>query len=109
MKMILFHGRRPADADPSEMEGHEERGGWGFDGPTLDGVAGMYATYGTSTVRIRFATDERAEAARQLTGWEWWDDKQLLVAWHEGLIRTCEPEGFAYYGDWSFEVEESAE
>lgn len=107
MRMILFHGRRPADADPAEAEGAAERGGWGFDGPTLRGVTGLYATYGVSTLRVHFESEEYTRVARQLTGWEDWDDNQLLVTWHEDLIRTCEADGFAYYGDWSLVPDET--
>lgn len=99
LTMTLFHGRSPADA--RELDPENARGGWGFDGPVLVGVIGLHATYGISTVRIEFIDEAHTEAARAATGWEVWDENQLLVAWHEDLIRTCEADGFAYYGDWS--------
>lgn len=110
MRMILFHGREFPEQEPGDAlerptqtveEAHNERGGWGFNGPELLGVKATYATYGVSTFRIEFENEEYTNAARQLTGWDDWDENQLLVAWTEDLIRTCEEHGFRYYGDWS--------
>lgn len=108
MRMILFHGRTPPEADPDHDDAEGERGGWGHDGPTLLGVKGLYATYGVSTLRIAFENDEYTRVARQLTGWDDWDEDQLVVTWHEDLIRVAERDGFMYYGDWSLVPDETA-
>lgn len=97
MRMRLFHGR----TDPLQ-----EMKDWGFEGPKFE-FAWMSVTYGMSTVRVGFATNEDFDAAKRMTGWEEWDELTLRMEMHENLVVTHDgPNGAKrYFGD--FDVDES--
>jgi hypothetical protein len=88
MKLRLFHGRRYPD---------EEMSNWGFEGPTIEGMAWMTSAYIT-TFTIGFRTVEAMKLAKRQTGWEIRDDKVLEVAITDDLIEAAG----SYYGD--FEI-----
>jgi hypothetical protein len=97
MKLITLHGRKSPD---------DEMPDWGFSGPTLHGIAAVHWTYGTMNV---FFTDvAAAKEAHRLTGWTFFDDHALEMAFSDDLL-MIKPEGgdVAYFGD--FELQDDKE
>lgn len=97
MKLLLMHGRNSLNATMN---------GWGFDGPTLEGIKAIHFTYGTPTVY--FHTLDQAKAAQKVTGWEFWDDSLespalsiYLVLDMVGITPKDEPASF--FGDWELQ------
>jgi hypothetical protein len=92
----MFHGRNAPD---------ESLDNWGFDGPTLEGVAAVHSTYGNQ--RVFFDSPESLKAAQLLTGW---DDfhcgESLDMPIHEDLLVISLPDGRKqYFGDWKIQSE----
>lgn len=85
MKLRLFHGRRHPD---------EELSDWGFEGPTIEGVAFVRATYWATFV-VGFHTLEAMELAARQTGWKSFDARMLEITIVEDLIEAVG----SYYGD----------
>lgn len=107
LNLRLYHGRHAPDEEIDE----KLNGGWGFDGPTLEGVIGLHWTYGVH-IRVEFVDEQAAERARKLTGWEEWDSNVLGMLKWEDLIMTQVPEDnddpdvapeavSSYYGDFA--------
>jgi hypothetical protein len=101
LKLKLYHGRHTPDEEIDE----KLNGGWGFDGPILEGITGMGWTYGVH-LRVEFVDAAATEVARQLTGWEQWDTNVLCMIKCEDLIMTAVPKEeapaeCAYYGDFA--------
>jgi hypothetical protein len=75
--------------------------GWGYDGPSVEGVAYVHAAYGN--LSIGFDSVEAAQAAHALTGWAFFDSAVLEVAHYEDLIKTKNMQNdgadFSYCGD----------
>lgn len=96
MRLSLIHGR---------SHRCERLEGWGFDGPTLDGVAWVTMTY-LSTLRVGFVDAAAAGAAQHLTGWETTDELILEARIEEDLIHvpaSLTPSGGTggWFADWS--------
>lgn len=87
MQMLLFHGRKDPDENLDD---------WGFDAPIIENVAALYVTY-QDNFRVQFQTQEDAEIAHKLTGWDFWDHYTLLMTIHDDMIQTKD----GYFGDWS--------
>lgn len=92
MRLFLYHGRDTPD---------EELQDWGFDGPELFGISFYIVTYFTH-IRFGFKDRESFERAKELTGWEVWDDLQLLMKTHNDLVEA----NGKFYGDWCLDEEE---
>jgi len=93
--MLLIHGRKNPD---------DEMNDWGFDGPVLEGVEYLVVTYNTH-YRLGFRDAEAMKRAKDLTGWEEWDDDQLLIQFHDDLVKTSGlGEDTHYYGDWEVQL-----
>ena len=91
----LFHGRTNPDQKMDD---------WGSDGPVLHGVAGVYVTY-QSHFRVDFTHELYCEEAKQLTGWEDWDENCLLMTFHDDMVMTDVSGVRMYYGDWELYVD----
>lgn len=92
MRFLPYHGRFDPD---------QEMGDWGFQGPEIKGVHALVVTY-NSIYRLVFDSEEACEQAREQTGFEKWEAKQLEIRFHEDLVHL-KPHGEgpeAYYGDW---------
>ncbi len=85
-RLLLIHGRHDPD---------ETLDDWGFNGPTLEGVEYLVVTY-NSHYRLGFVDEASFLRAKELTGWEEWDDKQLLMQFHDDMVHTKD----GYFGDW---------
>lgn len=92
-RLILIHGRKDPD---------EEMNDWGFNGPILEGVEYLVVTYNTH-YRLGFVDEAACRAAMEATGWEEWDENQLLIQFHDDMVKTKD----GYFGDW--EVQFNAE
>jgi hypothetical protein len=94
MALRFIHGRDTPD---------EVIRGWGYDGPSVAGVAYVHAVYGT--LSIGFDRVEAAQAAHALTGWAFCESAVLGVAPHEDLIKTKnmpnDSADFSYCGHWA--------
>jgi hypothetical protein len=98
MLLRLIHGRSHPD---------EHLDGWGFDGPTLRGVAWVTAVY-VAEVRVGFVDVEAARAAQAITGWRVVDDVILEMRVERDLVclpAAPTPAGTtgAWFGDWSLD------
>lgn len=85
-KLLLSHGRLNPD---------ESLNDWGFQGPMLEGVSFLVVTYNIH-YRIGFVDTEARSRAQELTGWEEWDDNQLLMQFHDDMVKTKQ----GFFGDW---------
>ncbi len=98
MLLRFIHGRRhPA----------EHLDGWGFDGPTLRGVAWVTVVYVTD-IRVGFVDVEATEAAQATTGWRVVDELILEMHIERDLVHlpaAPTPAGTtgAWFGDWSLD------
>jgi len=96
MKFILLHGR---DDPEQQMDD------WGYNGPVLNKVKYVHSVYGN--LMIGFHSAEAAKAAHELTGWTFFDDAVLEIAFFEDLVLCRNAKGGAqYYGDWELQEEE---
>ena len=98
MLLRFIHGRRHPD---------EHLNGWGFDGPTLRGVAWVTVVY-IADVRVGFVDVEAAQAAQAITGWPVVDELILEMRIERDLVHlpaAPTPTGTtgAWYGDWSLD------
>lgn len=91
MRFTIFHGRT--------LPG-EHLDNWGFDGPVLRHVTRLDVTY-LHHFRITFADQKACNVAKEITGWDDWDECTLLIRFHEDLIVTNENGELKYYGDWN--------
>lgn len=85
MRLTLLHGRAQPDAQLTS---------WGFDGPELDDILYVHGTYLT-TLSVGFLTEEAAQRAQSLTGWQSVDETTLELRLCGDMIVA---DG-AYYGD----------
>jgi hypothetical protein len=102
MDLYMSHGRLNPNGTGSDIYG-VEIDDWGFEGPRLHGVIGFHCTYGLDgTFAVYFESAEACEAAQALTGWDWWDDRALLLQTEEDCVRIYnnERKRFEYFGDW---------
>jgi hypothetical protein len=88
--ILLYHGRT---ARAEEMDD------WGFDGPRLEGVDWLTATY-MDLFRVKFKDYESFNAARAATGWKSWDVLTLEMETKDGLVVA----NGKFYGDWSLDT-----
>jgi hypothetical protein len=90
----MIHGRH----DPKESLDD-----WGFDGPLLTGISWVACTYNVHW-RICFESKEDFDLAKEATGWEEWDENQLLLKFHDDMLEARDSDGKpAWYGDWSID------
>lgn len=99
----LFHGRVNIDGDNSLLEPTLEDGsiieGWGFDGPSLEGVTAVHCTYGT--MQIVFDNDVNLAAAAKATGWKIGHDEDTLeMAAYDDLVKINRSGRDEFFGDW---------
>ena len=94
MEFRMIHGRSSPD---------EELNWWGFDGPVLKGVSWVACTYNVHW-RICFESKEDFDFAKEATGWEEWDENQLLLKFYDDMLEARDANGKpAWYGDWSID------
>jgi hypothetical protein len=95
MKLKLLHGRKGKDDDMDK---------WGFNGPVLERIVYMHATYQTH-FKIGFESKKAMLEAQSLTGWDEWDEDTLLMDIDGDLVRTVGSNGvpYHYFGDYSLE------
>ena len=98
MLMRLIHGRCCPD---------EHLDGWGFDGPTLRGVAWVTVVY-VADVRVGFVDIDAARVAQVTTGWRIVDELILEMHIERDLVHlpaAPTPAGStgAWFGDWSLD------
>lgn len=86
--IVFLHGRDTVE---------EEMDDWGYEGPTIEGVAWIHGTYGG--INVAFISPEAAQAAQALTGWEMWDEHVLGMKITEDLIEVAGK----FYGDWEMQ------
>lgn len=73
--IVLLHGR---------TDFNQVMDDWGFEGPTLRGVAWVHWTYGG--MNVAFENRQDAERAAEITGWHWFDDKVLEMEIIDDLV-----------------------
>jgi hypothetical protein len=96
LELYLYHGR----FDPNQ-----EMDEWGFDGPRLTGITKLSVMYGAHLVW--FISEEAAQAARQITGWDAGIDPHLTLElpYFEDMVECQITDANrvvrkAYFGDW---------
>lgn len=89
-RMMMIHGRKDPD---------EEMDDWGFNGPILEGVEYLVVTY-NAHYRLGFVDAESCAKAKEVTGWDEWDQNQLLIEFHHDMVKTKE----GYFGDWEVQI-----
>jgi len=89
LRLLILHGRKSPDENLDD---------WGPDGPTVYGIDAIHWTYGNANVF--FESEEAAEIAQRLTGWETFDEKALSMRFHGDLLVV----NGMYYGDWEIQT-----
>lgn len=96
-KLRMLHGR---DAEDEKLLG------WGFDGPTLEGIQWIHWTYGSAN--IEFVDTAARDKARELTGWDICNAEYSLEPKFNKRGDLMCANG-KYYGDWEVQLVESGE
>jgi hypothetical protein len=85
----------------------QEKNGWGFNGPELQGIIGLKFIYGELT--LWFDCIYKTRNARKLTGWEiGCCDSTLEIPIKDGMVECLHTDEHgqtrqAYFGDWYLE------
>jgi len=104
MDFYMHHGRLDPKGGPEDPPGNPVDG-WGFEGPRLQGCIGFHCTYGVDGHFNVFFEDWKARAiARELTGWEPWDETGLTARFSDDNTLLAIEDRCSgvthYFGDW---------